>query len=409
MKSTCLFLAGISASLPLAALELNSELGLEATRFLQSGLNGQSRNDLSLRLEPELLHEWHERADSLVFTGFVRLDQEDARRTHADIRELYWQHVGDNWDLRLGIDKVFWGVTESLHLVDVINQTDLVENVDTEDKLGQPMLHFSWFNDWGTLEAFWLPYFRERTFPSEEGRFRTPVAIDHDDAQFSASAARHHQDFAIRFSKTLSAIELSLAHFSGTSREPIFRFNGDLAAPRLIPHYQLIKQTSLTLQTVQGGWLWKLEALAAAGAADRYLAAVSGFEYTQVGVFASDTDLGWVLEYLYDDRTDPTLAPFERDWFLGSRWTLNDVQSTSALFGVIWDPVSDERFYSLELSRRLTDQLSLSFESRLIAGGERLPKDLPGLLQQLAAPSSNNKLGLLRRDDYLRAELTWFF
>ena len=45
--------------------------------------------------------------------------------------------------MRLGLRKVYWGVTESQHLVDVINQTEGVENLDGEDKLGQPMLNLA--------------------------------------------------------------------------------------------------------------------------------------------------------------------------------------------------------------------------------------------------------------------------
>jgi hypothetical protein len=51
--------------------------------------------------------------------------------------------------------------------VDIINQTDLVENIDGEDKLGQPMVHFSYFGDWGVVDFFLLPYLRERTYPGK--------------------------------------------------------------------------------------------------------------------------------------------------------------------------------------------------------------------------------------------------
>ena len=62
----------------------------------------------------------------------VRTDQ----RTHGDIRELAYVHarvmIGS---FVVGIRKEFWGVTEFQHLVDVINQTDGVEDFDGEDKL----------------------------------------------------------------------------------------------------------------------------------------------------------------------------------------------------------------------------------------------------------------------------------
>ena len=48
----------------------------------------------------------------------------------------------------------FWGVTETAHRVDILNQTDQVESFDGEDKLGQPMVNFSWSKDWGTLDLY---------------------------------------------------------------------------------------------------------------------------------------------------------------------------------------------------------------------------------------------------------------
>ena len=77
-----------------------------------------------------------------------------------------------DWELRLGIGKVFWGVTESRHLVDTINQSDGVEDIDGEAKLAQPMATLSWIRDWGVVELLVLPYFRERTFAGVEGRPR---------------------------------------------------------------------------------------------------------------------------------------------------------------------------------------------------------------------------------------------
>ena len=59
------------------------------------------------------------------------------------------------------------GVTESRHLVDVLNQVDGVEDIDEEDRLGQPMINISTQRDWGSVDLFVLPGFRERTFAGQ--------------------------------------------------------------------------------------------------------------------------------------------------------------------------------------------------------------------------------------------------
>ncbi len=96
-----------------------------------------SHFDASLALEPEWFRRWEDANVTLTARPFARLDGQDNDRTHVDLRELMFHKSSDQWELKAGVGKVFWGVTESQHLVDVINQTDFVENIDEEEKLGQ--------------------------------------------------------------------------------------------------------------------------------------------------------------------------------------------------------------------------------------------------------------------------------
>ena len=81
-------------------------------------------------LQPEFYYDWPNGSDSLTVVPMLRLDSSDERRQHFDLRELNWLHAAPTWDLLVGIGKVFWGVTEARSLVDVINQTDQVEDLD---------------------------------------------------------------------------------------------------------------------------------------------------------------------------------------------------------------------------------------------------------------------------------------
>ena len=141
------------------------------------------------------------------------MDQHNNERTNFDIRELTWLKAAENWELRVGVRKVFWGVTEFQHLVDVINQTGLVENINTEDKLGQPMINLALINDWGTVDLFVLFYFRERKFPGINGRLRTQPVIDDGLSEFESSAKEKHVDFALRYFHYTGDWDISVAHF----------------------------------------------------------------------------------------------------------------------------------------------------------------------------------------------------
>jgi len=354
----------------------------------------QGNEQLSLVLQPELFHEWDGGRQQVVFTPFLRLDSLDDERTHGDIRELAWLVAGESWELRVGVRKVYWGVTESQHLVDILNQTDLIENIDTEDKLGQPMVNVALIRDWGTLDLYYLPYFRERTFPGRRGRLRGPLVVDTDHPIYAAANREYHPDFAIRYSHAIGPFDLGVAHFTGTSREPVIVAERDTAGRiTLRPRYDTIDQTSLDLQAVVGDWLWKVEAIRRSGQGRAFVAATTGFEYTFVGIADTAVDLGLVGEWLFDDRGEEAPSLFEDDLFAGLRLTLNDAQSTDLLAGVISDLSGDGHLASVEASRRIGDRYRLSIEARLFINPR---PDAP-----LAYP--------LRRDSYLQVELARFF
>ena len=355
-----------------SALELSGFVGVEARLFNQSPLFDEQRSQsVSAVWAPEFYHAWDDEDQSVLFVPFARLDSADKERTHADVRELIYQVVGDDWELRLGIGKVFWGVTESQHLVDIVNQTDLVENIDGEDKLGQPMINFALIRDWGTLDFFALPGFRERTFPGRRGRLRSEPPVDTDRAEYESGAEQHRLDFAARWSHVIGDWDIGLSHFYGTGRDPTLRLALGDDGPVLVPRYEVVNQTGLDVQATLGAWLWKFEGIHRSGQGDSFFAATGGFEYTLFGIMDTAADLGLLAEYLYDDRGDDALTSFEDDLFLGARLALNDEQSTEILAGLTHDIDGDGRFYNIEASRRLGDRWTLELQARVFSGLER--------------------------------------
>ncbi len=348
----------------------------------------------SLLFQPEFYYDWPNGNDRLTVVPMARLDFSDDRRRHFDLREFNWLHAAPTWDLLVGVGKVFWGVTEARHLVDIINQTDRVEDLDGEDKLGQPMLRLALAQDWGTLTFFALPYFRERTFLGEKGRLRVEFVVDTDNAQFESSLKEWHPDIAARWTHALGDWDVAVGYFRGTSREPSFtpdiRNDGE---PRLIPVYDQIDQAGLELQWTVEAWLWKLEAITRWGHGEHFSAVVAGFEYSFFSLFGTALDLGVVAEYLYDGRsTTAPGTPFENDVFVGGRLAFNDVGSTSILAGAIVDDQTGATLVTVEASRRLGDRWTIEMEAVAFF-------DVP----------STALLYSVRRDDYVQLRLSRFF
>jgi len=366
-------------------------IGAEARVFTRTPqFPGQAdEDDYSAILQPELRYTSGDQR--LTFVPFYRYDSVDEERTHFDMRELNWRKSTRDWDLLAGVGRVFWGVTESRHLVDIINQTDLVENIDQEDKLGQPMVNLNLLRDWGTVGLFVLPGFRERTFPGVDGRLRTPLPVDTDDPQYESGAEETHVDAALRYSHVLGDWDVGAYYFYGTGREP--RLIPDPANQRFIPYYDLIQQVGVDLQLTAEAWLWKFEGIAREGQGKTFGAMVAGVEYTFYQLGDSAADLGMLLELLYDDR-DETAPPvlFDEDVFVGLRLALNDVDDTQVLAGVVYDPEDEETLFTLEAERRLGEHFTAEFEVRLFS-------DEP----------SESLLNAFRRDNYFQLQLAYYF
>ncbi len=377
-------------SMPAYSAEWSGNIALEWRGFAHAPVDDrQHDNNFSLSFQPQFYHEWNNGKQSFTFEPFFRLDEHDKERSHSDVRELNWLYVGDGWEIRTGISKVFWGVTESVHLVDIINQTDLVENIDGEDKLGQAMVKLTLDSDWGIIDTFMLLGSRQRTFPGVDGRLRTVLPVDDGLATFSSS--RNRIDFAVRWSHVIGDWDIAVSHFSGMTREPLLRAVVNAGEAVLAPRYDVIDQTGFELQSTRDAWLWKLEVISRSGQGERFTAAAGGFEYTFFTVFDSNTDIGVLAEYLYDDRNEGDTI-FENDLFVGMRVALNDVGSSELLGGFIQDLDSDSRIFRLEASRRYGDNWKLSIESRWL----------------MDTPPDEILYGL-RDDDFVQAELAYYF
>ena len=149
----------------------------------------------------------------------------------------------------------------------------------------------------------------------------------------------------------------------------------------------------LDLQYTGDAWLWKLEAIVRDGYSETFAAAVGGFEYTFYQVADSAADVGLLIEYQYDERSE--LEPFtiaDNDVFIATRLALNDVQDTTILAGVAWDHETDETFFNVEAERRFGDNYVAELRIRAFSGSD--PGDLTYSLKS---------------DDYIQFQIARFF
>ena len=400
MRSLALLLvACLLSSLASAAFATNNSwqdnlssdysLTLQQRYFPQQGAQQQAKAHTALAFSAEWAWQSDDRTQQWVLQPFLRWDQRDTKRNLADLRQAYWQYAGTGFDIKAGIDIVFWGVTESQHLVDVINQTDLVASIDGEAKLGQPMLNWNLYGDTGTFSVYLLPYFRERTLAGVDGRLRPPLMVDNNPL-YESTQQQRNLDVALRWSRQFGAADIAFSYFNGNNRDPLLQ---PTPHGQLQPLYLHMQQLGLETQLISGSWIWKLESIYRKTRIEDFTAATAGVEYTQVGLFNTSWDLGWIAEYQYDSRGKQAPLPGQNDMFVGGRFVANDAAGTELLLGIAQDLDNfSSQSGKLEASMRLNNSLRLQLDAWFFR-----------------SQHSDDPLYYIRRDDFFQLSLDYYF
>lgn len=384
-------LATLLLATPLAVCggELGGRLEARLTTFPSAPLDPQQQQSAyAIILSPEFSHQWE--SSSLSFSGYSQLSSKQSGRSHNDIRELAFTTWGDQWQLRAGIGELFWGSTESRHLVDVVNQRD---GLGAEgSKLGQPLIELALNSEWGDLDLLLLPGFRTSGFPAGGSRLRPALPVADALATFEAKEGDDHIDSALHWTTSIESLDVGFTLFQGTRRNPQLSLQRVGDAPVLVPHYPLLTLYGLDLTWLNEDWIWKLEAISRRVGGEREKALTVGFEVTEYGLFGSTSDLGWLVEYSWDEE-GKTKTLFDNDLMVGVRWSGNDSDGSEALLGVMVDLESTSKLLSLEASRRLSDDWKIKFSGKVVVDSSEEDPLLHGL----------------RQDSYLEMSLSYFF
>lgn len=365
IASLCFFMASSTS----AEIDLRGQAGVESRVFV-----GYEEYQHSLYINPELHWGKSGTASSFSFSPYIRLDNLDSERSRGDIRELNWSYQASSWRVSLGIDEIFWGATESKHLVDVINQVDAAGSFRNDEKLGQPMAQLGLTKDWGVIEFYLLPLFRERQFPAQGAPFSFPIPVDFEDPLYQSKHERRHVDTAVRASTVIANADIGVSLFKGTNRKPKFIFGGlPDETPKLRPYYDQIQQIGIDAQIDISGWLLKLEAIERKDSLGTSSAVALGFEYVLSTIADLPADLGIMFELAHDSQ--PAIIPPESasEAFLGLRLSLNNAASTEYFIGLNQDlDYSGSKAGTFVASRRIGDRYRIEGKAWYFSGDDLL-------------------------------------
>lgn len=393
-------------------LEVN--VGAELRYFPEPGLYSDEGVRAALKLETKYSREIFSEGTSFNLHSRARYDFHDSDRTNVDFPALNFSIFRDAWDLTVGMDKVFWGVTESQNIVNVINQIDYLESPDGKEKLGQPMVRYAVNLNWGTVDFFVLPGFREREYGSEDGRVTLHFLTK--DAIYESSSKKEHVDIALRWRHYIDDFNFAMSYFEGTNRVPYFslsteNYPGNEGFEAFFsPVYDQMSQWGFEGQYIYEEYLFKVELIDQQNSLNHFLATTVGVEYTLGQVFDSSKDLSFYAEYLYDQRGSSALpGVFENDFMIASRLSFNDEASSSFLLAYFWDDRTYESSLKVEGSYRLTDNLAIGVEAWTFNTAPSHSKDIAKRMFELAGVNGKSKHAFLNDEDFIELELTYYF
>ncbi len=309
-------------------------------------------------------HKYLDNDDLLQFNLEMQKSPKNDSRNFANIQELYWSRIRDEWEVKVGIDTVFWGKAESINVVDVINQKNALRT-DGKAKLGSLMAHFTKYTENGLIDFFYLPKHNKRKYSSDkEGLNIVSNKYDNDSKQ----------SFAVRFQQVVNNVDFAVSYFNGVNNNPV-----------LIPesqgyqaYYADVKQLGFDAQITTDEVLFKFEYLTDT---DNKYNSIGGIEY----IAGSSWTVNLLLEYM---RSNEPVNAYQNDTMVGLRVDFNDEFGTEGLLSVIYDHDYGSKILTFKGSRRVDNNNKLTLEANFFD----INLDDNGLISQDKSDSIRLKL-----------------
>ena len=377
--------------------EINNEAGFDIREFHKEEAYSSQKNTYSSFIKSEIFLEISNNIN-FISEPYYRYDNHDKERSLFDFKENYLVVFGDSYEIKTGIGEVFWGITESKNLVDIINVYDSTDG-DQKAKLGQSLISYSYFTEKiGVFDVYYLPFFSKSSQIGKRGRLRLSKPIENYNTIYEGGAGEKVPSWAMKWAKNVGNSDFSVQAFRGNSREsstiPLLE-NGVL---KYFSGYERISQLGTYIQTIMGPYIFKMETIRRNGQKnanndrENYYSYTIGMEYLINRLFEKIWDITFFIEYNNDDRNNDSTDILQNDIFLASTLLMNNVNGTELTTGITLDLDGGGDTANLELSTRITDNYRFT-----------------GIYQIYWSTNNKDILYNFRRDNYLGLKLVRYF
>lgn len=221
------------AALPAQELALSGELSTD-WGVLAPGT--ESAGDFSLGTSSlELSLDAYSANSSLLVQGVLAYDVLSSS-LDFDFTEAYIDYSDTFWGVRLGRQKVSWGKADGIAITNSVFPEDFTSLFLDDSTLAIDALRFSVYQDYFTLDAYWIPFFTGTALPLEEGNLLRkhivpdtagglPVLVGGlESPDFSLA----NGEYALKLSGYFPLCDVSVYAFYGWDKMPLLDYSVNL-------------------------------------------------------------------------------------------------------------------------------------------------------------------------------------
>lgn len=387
------------------------ELGLESRGFEDDGES--LTEDYGLGLAGRFEADRRQGRFRAHVRLFGRADAFDSGRDAAFVEQAWIEYRRGRCRGRAGAEMWNVSATEAFHPADVLNSRNLDSDLESFEKLGEPVLGVRCRVPAGELSVSYLPVHVDPKFPSRRSRlslappgWRVEDALWVDrDGGVDGDDFSHQWSVGLQQSRGPVDFDVHVVRHSDRSQPVVL---ADAGRQSVQPVFLPVTQVGGTVQAVLSSWVLKLEwAHRSFGALDQgpwgrleqpdHWQVAWGLEYsrslatgaTGTAVLEGQTFTG------VSEAERARLGSFQNDLLVGYRHDFNDVQGRQLRASLTWDVErSHEIFFSFVYSQRLSDVLSLETGLRIFDAPAKGPS--PVGLERLDG-ADELRLKLIRR------------
>lgn len=355
-------------------LELKNYLGLEYKSYLKSAQEDTNHNS-ALTFQNELKYSF---SNSKLYSKIdILKDTSEKQRDYIDINELYLLRSFKAFDLYLGKKIIFLGSLEAHNIVDIFNRQNYKKDMLSDYKTGAFLSGINYYFEDDSRLNIYIKGFEEDIEFSDKNSPYYPFGKNGYDKELLFANGSESPSVLTTYLKTYDediTADISYGFFYGYDNQLLYKNKGNDYRTMLFQSMKLFTYDTFVIDST----LFKIEASytkikndGGFKLEDFYELGFGG-EYTFEQIIKTH-NLGLIAEFY---KSDSGLTSMQSDLFFALRYSLNDMDSSEFLAGIVKDTQNSERSIYFKYEGRISDTLKASTDLRYLKSESYLDEHL---------------------------------